>query len=80
MRAVAYTADRREVGCRHRTLFLYAKTKGELLLVLLGRYAEALEKGMAEAEATPDVLDAVMVVLRAIVDDISAQVATLIGR
>ncbi|WP_338776097.1 hypothetical protein [Streptomyces sp. DG1A-41] len=33
----------------HRTLFLYAKTKGELLLVRNSLYAEALKRGRVDA-------------------------------
>ncbi len=46
-------AERADVGTG--TLFLYAKTKGELLLLVQNaHYAVALEKGIAAAEATPD--------------------------
>ena len=51
-------ADKADIGTG--TLFLYAKTKGELLLLVQNaHYAEALEQGRADAEAIPDALDAV---------------------
>jgi AcrR family transcriptional regulator len=59
-------ADRADIGTG--TLFLYAKTKGELLLLVQNtHYAEALERGRADAETIPDVLDAVMAILQPIV-------------
>ena len=52
-----------------RTLFLYAKTKGELLLLVQNaKYAEALERGQADAENIPSVLDAVLAIVRPIVE------------
>jgi AcrR family transcriptional regulator len=60
-------ADRADVGTG--TLFLYAKTKGELLLLVQNaHYAEALTSGIAAAEATPITLDAAMALLRPIVE------------
>ena len=60
-------ADSADIGAG--TLFLYAKTKGELLLLVQNaHYAEALDRGCADAEATPDALDAVMAIVRPIVD------------
>jgi AcrR family transcriptional regulator len=60
-------ADRADIGAG--TLFLYAKTKGELLLLVQNaHYAEALERGCADAEATPGALDAVMAIVRPIVE------------
>jgi len=51
------------------TLFLYAKTKGELLLLVQNaHYAEALERGRTDAETIPDALDAVMSIVRPIVE------------
>ncbi|KOG36866.1 TetR family transcriptional regulator, partial [Streptomyces resistomycificus] len=51
------------------TLFLYAKTKGELLLLVQNaKYVEALEQGRADAEAVPGVLDAVLAIVRPIVE------------
>ena len=45
-------AEKADVGTG--TLFLYAKTKGELLLLVQNaHYAVALETGRAAAEATP---------------------------
>ncbi|MGX1163071.1 TetR family transcriptional regulator [Arthrobacter sp. SLBN-100] len=60
-------ADKADIGTG--TLFLYAKTKGELLLLVQNaHYAEALERGRAEAETIPDALDAVMAIVRPIVE------------
>ena len=59
-------ADKADIGTG--TLFLYAKTKGELLLLVQNaQYAAALERGRAAAETTPDVLDAVMSIVQPIV-------------
>jgi AcrR family transcriptional regulator len=60
-------ADKADIGAG--TLFLYAKTKGELLLLVQNaHYAEALERGRTEADATPDTLDAVMGIVQPIVE------------
>jgi AcrR family transcriptional regulator len=60
-------ADKADIGTG--TLFLYAKTKGELLLLVQNSlYAEALERGRADAENTPDTLDAVMAIVRPVVE------------
>jgi len=60
-------ADKADIGTG--TLFLYAKTKGELLLLVQNaKYAEALEQGLADAEAVPGVLDAVLAIVRPIVE------------
>ena len=60
-------ADKADIGTG--TLFLYAKTKGELLLLVQNaHYAEALQRGRADAETIPDVLDAVMAIVRPIVE------------
>ncbi|MDR6416881.1 helix-turn-helix domain-containing protein [Pseudarthrobacter sulfonivorans] len=60
-------ADRADIGTG--TLFLYAKTKGELLLLVQNtNYAEALERGRAHAETIMDALDAVMSIVRPIVE------------
>jgi AcrR family transcriptional regulator len=60
-------ADKADIGTG--TLFLYAKTKGELLLLVQNaHYAEALQRGRADAETTPDALGAVMAVVRPIVE------------
>jgi AcrR family transcriptional regulator len=60
-------ADKADIGTG--TLFLYAKTKGELLLLVQNaHYAEALLRGRADAETTPDGLDAVLAIARPIVE------------
>jgi AcrR family transcriptional regulator len=60
-------ADKADIGTG--TLFLYAKSKGELLLLVQNaHYAEALKRGRADAETIPDVLDAVMAILQPIVE------------
>ncbi|MGN9907749.1 TetR/AcrR family transcriptional regulator [Phytohabitans sp. LJ34] len=60
-------ADKADIGTG--TLFLYAKTKGELLLLVQNStYAEALAQGKAQAQNTPDVLDAVMAIIRPVVE------------
>ncbi|MEO5321116.1 TetR/AcrR family transcriptional regulator [Arthrobacter sp. CC3] len=60
-------ADKADIGTG--TLFLYAKTKGELLLLVQNaNYAEALQRGRADAETIRDALGAVMAVVRPIVE------------
>ena len=60
-------AGRADIGTG--TLFLYAKSKGELLLLVQNaHYVEALERGRAAAETIPDELDAVMAILQPIVE------------
>ena len=60
-------ADKADIGTG--TLFLYAKTKGELLLLVQNaHYAEALERGRADAETIPGVLDAMLAIVRPIVE------------
>ncbi|MCX5367346.1 TetR/AcrR family transcriptional regulator [Streptomyces sp. NBC_00124] len=60
-------ADKADIGTG--TLFLYAKTKGELLLLVQNaKYVEALEQGRADAETVPGVLDAVLALARPIVE------------
>jgi TetR/AcrR family transcriptional regulator len=60
-------ADKADIGTG--TLFLYAKTKGELLLLVQNSsYVDALEKGRAAAEGIPDALDAVMAIVRPVVE------------
>lgn len=55
-------ADKADIGAG--TLFLYAKSKGELLLMVQNSsYADSLARGRAAAEKTPDVLEAVMAIL-----------------
>lgn len=60
-------ADRADIGTG--TLFLYAKTKGELLLMVQNaHYREALERGAAEAAGIPDTADAIMAIIGAVVE------------
>src|SRR4051794_8939642 len=60
-------AEKADIGAG--TLFLYAKTKGELLLLVQNvTYAEALDRGRAAAEGIPDLLDAVMAIVRPVVE------------
>lgn len=60
-------ADKADIGAG--TLFLYAKTKGELLLLVQNSsYADALVKGRAAAAAIPDELEAVMAIVRLVVE------------
>ena len=59
-------ADKADIGTG--TLFLYAKTKGELLLLVQNtQYAAALERGRVAAVTIPDVLDAVMSIVQPVV-------------
>ena len=60
-------ADKADIGAG--TLFLYAKTKGELLLLVQNStYADALAQGRSAAAGIPDTLDAVMAIVRPIVE------------
>lgn len=60
-------ADRADIGTG--TLFLYAKTKGELLLLVQNSmYADALERGRAAAAEAGGVLDGVLAVVRPVVE------------
>jgi len=60
-------ADRADIGTG--TLFLYAKTKGELLLLVQNSmYAEALERGRADAEKAEGLLDGLLAVVRPVVE------------
>jgi AcrR family transcriptional regulator len=60
-------ADKADIGTG--TLFLYAKTKGELLLLVQNSsYVDALVEGRAAAEGIPDALDAVMAIVRPVVE------------
>lgn len=60
-------ADRADIGTG--TLFLYAKTKGELLLLVQNSaYAAALEQGRVDAAAATDVLGGVLAVVRPVVE------------
>lgn len=66
-------ADAADIGAG--TLFLYAKTKGELLLLVQNvHYADALERGRANAQHITDVLDALMAIVRPVVECNRAQV------
>lgn len=60
-------ADKADIGTG--TLFLYARTKGELLLLVQNSaYADALVQGIAAADDTADMLDAVMAIVRPVVE------------
>lgn len=60
-------ADKADIGAG--TLFLYAKNKGELLLLVQNSsYADALVRGKAAADAAPDVLEGVMAIVRPVVE------------
>lgn len=66
-------ADKADIGTG--TLFLYAKSKGELLLLVQNSgYADALVRGTAAAEAIPDALEAVMAIVRPVVECNRAQI------
>ncbi|MFC3492629.1 TetR/AcrR family transcriptional regulator [Glycomyces rhizosphaerae] len=59
-------ADKADIGTG--TLFLYAKNKGELLLLVQNStYADALAEGKAAAETLTDPLEAVMAIIGAVV-------------
>ena len=60
-------AEKADIGTG--TLFLYAKSKGELLLLVQNTlYRTALEHGRAAAETHTNVLDAVMAIVEPIVE------------
>jgi AcrR family transcriptional regulator len=60
-------ADKADIGAG--TLFLYAKSKGELLLLVQNStYADALAHGRSAAEGITDTLDAVTAIVRPIVE------------
>ena len=60
-------AEKADIGTG--TLFLYARTKGELLLLVQNAsYEHALEVGAAAAEGLTDPLEAVMSIVRPIVE------------
>jgi AcrR family transcriptional regulator len=60
-------ADKADIGAG--TLFLYAKSKGELLLLVQNSsYADALVAGRTAAGAIPDVFEAVMAIVRPVVE------------
>ncbi|MGJ0119880.1 TetR/AcrR family transcriptional regulator [Williamsia sp. MIQD14] len=62
-----HIADRADVGAG--TVFLYAKNKGELLLLVQNAdYAQSLERGIAAADGVTDTVDAVMSLIRPIVE------------
>ncbi|TFC02692.1 TetR/AcrR family transcriptional regulator [Cryobacterium adonitolivorans] len=66
-------ADHADIGAG--TLFLYAKTKGELLLLLHNAgYADALVRGTAAADAIPDVLEGALAIVRPVVECNRAQI------
>ena len=60
-------AERADIGTG--TLFLYARSKGELLLMVQNaHYAQALERGRRAAETVQDTVEAVMAVVRPVVE------------
>ena len=60
-------ADRADVGAG--TLFLYAKSKAELLLLVHNvKFADAIERGEAAASGTTERLDALMAIVSPIVE------------
>jgi AcrR family transcriptional regulator len=60
-------ADRADIGAG--TLFLYAKSKGELLLLVQNAaYADALVRGTQAAATTSDALDGVLAIVRPVVE------------
>lgn len=60
-------ADKADIGTG--TLFLYAKSKSELfLMVQNSSYAEALEQGRADAENIPGMVEALIAIIRPIVE------------
>lgn len=66
-------AERADIGTG--TLFLYAKTKSELLLLVQNSaYASALEKGRIDAGQTTGVLDGVVAIVRPVVQCNRSQV------
>ena len=60
-------ADKADIGTG--TLFLYAKNKGELLLLVQNSsYVEALAEGRAAAEGVADPLEALIAIIRPVVE------------
>lgn len=60
-------ADKADIGTG--TLFLYVKSKGDLLLLVQNSgYSEALNKGNSAAESITDTLEAVMAIVRPVVE------------
>lgn len=65
--AARQITDRVDIGTR--TWFLYAKSKGELLLLVQNSaFADALVNGKAAAGEAPGVLDAVMAIVGPVVE------------
>lgn len=59
-------AEKADIGTG--TLFLYAKTKGELLLLVQNaHYAQALQRGRKDAKSIQDPLEAVLAIVQPIV-------------
>lgn len=66
-------AERADIGAG--TLFLYARSKGELLLLAQNAaYADALARGTQAAADAPDVLEAVLAIVRPVVECNRSQV------
>lgn len=66
-------ADKADIGTG--TLFLYAKSKGDLLLLVQNSgYSDALSKGRSAAESLTDTLEAVMAIVRPVVECNRSQV------
>jgi TetR/AcrR family transcriptional regulator len=60
-------ADQADIGTG--TLFLYAKSKSELLLMVQNSsYVTALQKGVADAENTSDTVEAMLAIIRPVVE------------
>ncbi|GAA4624392.1 TetR/AcrR family transcriptional regulator [Cellulomonas oligotrophica] len=60
-------AERADIGAG--TLFLYARSKGELLLLVQNAaYGEALARGVQAAGSATDVVDAVLAIVRPVVE------------
>lgn len=60
-------AERADIGTG--TLFLYAKSKAELLLMVQNtHYAQALERGREAARSLPDTVEAVMAIVGPVVE------------
>lgn len=60
-------ADRADIGAG--TLFLYARTKGELLLLVQNsHYTDALDRGRAAADTEATTLDALLAIVAPIVE------------
>lgn len=60
-------ADKADIGTG--TLFLYAKSKSELLLLVQNSsYVTALEEGVAAAENISDIIEAMLAIIRPVVE------------